>query len=551
MLPANITLVPVLAEISSTQRNWIIAGGVFAVLMLISKFRNGSEFRPKDLEPGFGFSSVAGCDEAVADLREIVEFLKNPEKFERLGATIPRGALLVGPPGTGKTLLARAVAAEANVPFISASGSDFVEMFVGVGAKRVRELYQSAREHSKAIVFIDELDAVARARAQSNGQPGTPGGPIEHENTLIALLTELDGFSRSNVITIAATNRPDVLDPAITRPGRLERRIEVPRPDKAGRESILKVHVKTKPLAADVELAKVASRTAGFSGADLGRLCNEAALEAARRDLDEITADCFDAAVELIAMGRPRTSMVVSERDRKVTAWHEAGHAICGWVLDESPNPVAVSITPRGQAAGVTWFETDDALFMSKEQAFTQLVVALGGRVAEEVLMGGSCTQGASSDLVRATELATMMATKYGMSNSLVSRNETYSNGHDEWTRAQVDDLISSAHETARALLDQHAAALESVASALLEHDRLSASEIERILLTHNTGKAPTRRSQKAQPASRPEPVAVPVARRAHRRVKSHRPTQHRFEYPQRTSLLGLLGRAFRRRTHG
>jgi cell division protease FtsH len=432
-------------------------------------------------------------------------------------------------------------------------------MFVGVGAKRVRELYQKAREHPKAIVFIDELDAVARTRSQSNGQPGTPGGPIEHENTLIALLTELDGFSRSNVITIAATNRPDVLDPAITRPGRLERRIEVPRPDKAGRESILKVHARSKPLAPGVEFSKIAARTAGFSGADLGRLCNEAALEAARRDLDHITADCFDLAVELIAMGRPRTSMVVSEKDRKVTAWHEAGHTICGWVLADSPDPVAVSITPRGQAAGVTWFETDDAMFMSKEQAFTQLVVALGGRVAEEVLMGGSCTQGASSDLMRATDLATMMATKYGMSNSLVSRNESYMNGHDEWTRTQVDDLISSAHETARALLDEHAAALESVASALLEHDRLSADEIGRILLAHQTGKASVRRPQKVQTVKQAEPVAklqAPrerhfVKTRVQGRSKSGRADQHRFKSPARTSVRGLLGRVFRRRTHG
>jgi cell division protease FtsH len=468
-----------LLEVSSTTRNWAIAIAVVLGLLFLGR-RNERRARvaSKKALSGLGFDTVAGCEEAVDDLREIVEFLRTPERFERLGATVPKGAVLVGPPGTGKTLLARAVAAEAEVPFIAASATDFVEMYVGVGAKRVRELYERARSEGPAIVFIDEIDAIARARSMNDRENGTPGGPIEHENTLIALLTELDGFNTSNVITLAATNRPDVLDPALTRPGRLERRIEVPLPDQTGRTKILAVHAAAKPLDPSVDLAAVSRRTPGFSGADLSRVCNEAALEAVRRNLPSIDQASFDAAVELVAMGRPRFSAVISEKDRKITAWHEAGHALCGLVQPAAANPVAVSITPRGPAAGVTWFEATDQVFVSKEAAFAQLVVALGGRAAEEKLMGGSCTQGAQGDLAMATDLAAKMVASYGFGSSLIARSPSYLSGHDEYTRAESERLLHDAHTAATAILDTYADALESIAAALLERDRLSAAEL-------------------------------------------------------------------------
>lgn len=474
------------------MRNWLIIGVVVVVLVAIGRWREKRGAAPGRIVPDrtAGFASVAGCDEAVSDLRELVDFLRDPEKFERLGATPPKGALLVGPPGTGKTLLARAVAAEASVPFIAASATDFVEMYVGVGAKRVRELYESARTHKAAIVFIDEIDAIARARSMNDRENGTPGGPIEHENTLISLLTELDGFHKSNVITIAATNRADVLDKALLRPGRLERRIEVPLPDRKGRLAILRVHAASKPLSADVDLDSVAARTAGMSGADLARVCNEAALEAVRLERTDIHQPCFDAAIEFVALGRPRRSMTITESDRRITAWHEAGHAICGFVQDDAADPVAVSVVPRGPAAGVTWFENDDRIFLTKEAAFAQLVVALGGRVAEEMLMGGSCTQGAASDLAHATDLATKMATIYGMSGSLVSRTPSMVSGPDAWTQQSVATILDDAHIEARAILTEHVNALEKMAEALMTNERLDTRQIEEIV-----GGRPRRRS--------------------------------------------------------
>lgn len=493
---------------SPSVRNWLIVGGVIVLLLALGRWREKRAKTPKKVVPDrtAGFASVAGCDEAVEDLRELVDFLRDPEKFERLGATPPKGALLVGPPGTGKTLLARAVAAEASVPFIAATATDFVEMYVGVGAKRVRELYESARAHKAAIVFIDEIDAVARARAMNDRENGTPGGPIEHENTLIALLTELDGFQKSNVITIAATNRADVLDKAILRPGRLERRIEVPLPDRKGRHAILKVHAASKPLADDVDLDSVAARTAGMSGADLARVCNEAALEAVRLERRDLHQGCFDAAVEFVALGRPRRSMTISESDRRITAWHEAGHAICGFVQEDAPDPVAVTVVPRGPAAGVTWFENDDRIFLTKEAAFAQLVVALGGRVAEEMLMGGSCTQGAASDLARATDLATKMATVYGMSGSLVSRTPSMVSGPDAWTKDSVASILDEAHAAARSILTEHVQALEKMAEALMIDERLDIDEIE-----HIVGGRPRRRIARRETDVRvAEPVSIP-----------------------------------------
>lgn len=460
---------------------WVLL--VFAGLFVLGRLqeRRGKAARLEVLAASGGFAGVAGCEEAVEDLKEIVSFLSEPDRFERLGAVPPRGALLVGPPGTGKTLLARAVAAEAGVPFISANGSDFVEMYVGVGAKRIRELYQEARSHDRAIVFIDEVDAIARKR--SFGSPGDTGsgGLVEHENTLIALLTELDGFERSTVITIAATNRPDVLDPAVTRPGRLERRVEVPNPDRRGREAILRVHAASRPLAADVDLDVVAARTPGLSGADLARVCNEAALTAVRLGRDRLDAECFAEAVEMVALGRARRSALVSERDRRITAWHEAGHAVSAMLLEDAEDPVAVSITPRGPAGGVTWMAGSDDLYMTRDQGFSRLVVMLGGRVAEEMLLGGGCTQGASSDLERATDLAEAMVARLGMTGRGIS---VLRSGTDDSRRA-VEELLGEAHERCSSLLRTNAAFLEAVASELLASERLDRGDLQRLAERH------------------------------------------------------------------
>jgi cell division protease FtsH len=467
---------------------WVLA--VVALLVVIGRAqeRRGKAARLEVLAASGGFAGVAGCEEAVEDLREIVAFLADPEPFARLGAVPPRGALLVGPPGTGKTLLARAVAAEAGVPFISANGSDFVEMYVGVGAKRIRELYQEARSHERAIVFIDEVDAIARRR--SFGSPGDTGsgGLVEHENTLIALLTELDGFERSTVITIAATNRPDVLDPAVTRPGRLERRVEVPNPDRLGRSAILRVHAASRPLADDVDLDAVAARTPGLSGADLARVCNEAALAAVRLGRSRIDAECFAEAVEMVALGRARRSALVSDRDRRITAWHEAGHAVAAMLLDDVEDPVAVSVTPRGPAGGVTWMAGSDDLYMTRDEGFSRLVVMLGGRVAEEMLLGGGCTQGASSDLERATDLAEAMVSRLGMT----SRGIAVLRSGTEESRRAVDDLLREAQERCRGLLQGNAAFLEAVASALTATDRLDRAGLQALAARHGVASVPS-----------------------------------------------------------
>jgi cell division protease FtsH len=423
------------------------------------------------------FADVAGCAEAIEDLKEIVEFLRAPERFERLGAKIPRGALLVGPPGTGKTLLAKAVAGEAGVPFFSAAGSDFVELYVGVGAKRIRELFVKANEAERAIVFIDEIDAIGRVRSQR--PDAASGANVEQENTLIALLNELDGFKGTGVVVIGATNRADILDPALVRPGRLERRIHVPNPDRHGREHILKVHTSGKPLARDVDLARVARRTPGTSGADLAYIANEAALEAARRELDEITQECFDDAVATVAMGRPRQSALVTEGDRRITAWHEAGHALAALLEEHTDDPVAVSIVPRGLAGGVTWMDGSDEQFMSRDRARAQLVVALAGRAGEELLLDGEFTQGAQSDLMSATQLAEAMVTRFGMTKrGLQVRNARFDGALDDASADMVDELLDTAMAHARSILSQNLVALESLAAALLEHDTLTADEI-------------------------------------------------------------------------
>ena len=425
--------------------------------------------------PTTRFADVAGAQEAVFDLSEIVMFLKDPARFTRAGAEQPKGALLVGPPGTGKTLLARAVAGEANVPFFAVSGSDFTEMYVGVGAARVRALFAAARAHEKAIIFIDEIDAIAAARSGA-GQNGNS----ETESTLNALLVALDGFTASNVVLLAATNRKDKLDPAILRPGRLDRMVEVPNPDRRGREQILAVHARNKPIEESVDLTAIAMRTPGFSGAQLKAVVNEACLMAVRTDSELVTEDFFHQAVATIAMGRARTSALVTEHDARITAWHEGGHALAGFLQPDADNPVAVSIVPRGPAGGVTWFSGNDDIFISRRAAHAQLVTALAGRVGEELLMGGEYTQGASGDLQSATALARRMATEYGMTRLGFGVRERSDGGGSAVTDV-VEELLSEAHATATALLSEHRELLSRLAAELLVRKDLSLADLEEL----------------------------------------------------------------------
>ncbi|MFM7088754.1 MAG: ATP-dependent metallopeptidase FtsH/Yme1/Tma family protein [Candidatus Paceibacterota bacterium] len=462
----------------------IVIGGSAVIFELRQRQKRGDATKPKEGEtayqtregpagtiPTVTFEDVAGCEEAIEDLEEIVEFLKAPERFEKMGAKVPKGAILVGPPGTGKTLLARAVAGEAKVAFFAASGSDFVEMYVGVGPQRVRELFQKARLAEKAIIFIDEIDAVARSRTMSTKQNAND----ERENTLNALLNELDGFSKSNIILLAATNRVDILDPAILRPGRLDRKIQVPNPDRRGREKILKVHTKDKPLAKDVDIQSIAKRTAGMSGAELAQVANEAAIEAARNNLKTISASCFSSAVALVSMGRARKSALVTDRDRLITAYHEAGHTLCALLNKDAQNPAGVSITPRGHAGGITWMTGTDNQYMSRAQAQAQLVVAMGGRAGEEYLLDGEFTQGPSSDLQRATQLATFMVTKYGMTG----RGLAVRDGEpDKATVDHVEELLAYALTQAKNLVSENETFLIALVNQLLEYDTLESEEI-------------------------------------------------------------------------
>jgi len=425
--------------------------------------------------PETRFSDVAGCDEAKADLLELVMFLKEPERFTRTGAKAPKGALLTGPPGTGKTLLARAVAGESGVPMFTAVGSDFVEKYVGVGAQRIRALFASARKHERAIIFIDEVDAVARRR----GGEGEVAH-IESETTLLALLSEMDGFHTSNVIVIAATNRADMLDPAITRPGRLDRRVEVPNPDRRGRQQILAVHTAGKPIADGVDFTALARRTPGFSGAQLAALVNEACVDAVRRDLDVVTAECFEHAVATIAMGRARTSALVTEHDRLVTAWHESGHTLAAYLQEQADDPVQVTIIPRGPAGGVTWMSGNDDQFLPRRKAHAQLVTALAGRAAEEILLDGEFTQGAAGDLESATDLATSMATRYGMTR-LGYQVHRGGSGPNQDVRDVVEELLGEAHTAATKLLREHTDFLAAVSVELLAEETLTLADVNRI----------------------------------------------------------------------
>jgi cell division protease FtsH len=460
----------------------------FAILLLVflsvwssRKQKAGLKSKNSDVSdavevPATRFADVAGCEEAIEEMREVVDLLNDPERFARLGAKPPSGALLVGPPGTGKTLLARAVAGEAGVPFFAASGSDFVEVYVGVGAQRVRQLFAKAREAGKAIVFIDEIDAVGRARRSS---ARSAGGSEEWDQTLIALLNELDGFTDSNIVVLAATNRMDVLDPALLRPGRLDRKIQVPSPDRRGREAILDVHAAKVPLADDVDLAAVAARTPQMAGAELANVVNEAALEGVRRQLDAVDQACFDAAVATVVMGRARRSAVVSDEDREITAWHEAGHAVAALAVEEADAPVAVSIVPRGPAGGVTWMKGSDAQFLSRSRAAARLTVMLGGRAAEELLLDGEFTQGAYGDLSNATELAATLVTRFGMTDrGLMVRPPSLDGGVDAGSQDVVESLLAVALTQARSVLLANQRLVERIASELLERDDLNVADL-------------------------------------------------------------------------
>lgn len=445
--------------------------------------------RTKALTPGevptVTFADVAGADEAVAELAEMVAFLKEPERFAAVGAIQPRGALLVGPPGTGKTLLARAVAGEAQVPFFPLAGSDFVETFAGLGARRVRDLFAQARKAERAIIFIDEIDAVGRTRSAQ----GSHGGDGERENTLISLLNEMDGFAGSHVLVLAATNRADTLDAALTRPGRLDRQVQVPNPDRAGRTRILQVHAAGRPVAGDVDFVTVARQTPGMSGADLAQLVNEACLEAARRGQEQVDAACFQAAVAAVAMGRARVSALVTPHDREVTAWHEAGHTLAAALLPDADDPVSVTIVPRGPAGGVTWMSGSDDLFLSRRRALAKLTVALAGRAAEEILLDGEYTQGAAGDLESATKLAVAMVTQYAMTDFGYAQMdaETLRVGGQVAARAHgyADSLLRDAHAAAAELLGQHRELLAALAAELLADETLAGDRVRQIVAEH------------------------------------------------------------------
>ncbi len=463
------------------------------------------------------FEDVAGVDEAKEDLQEIVEFLRDPQKFQRLGGRIPRGVLLVGPPGTGKTLLARAIAGEANVPFFTISGSDFVEMFVGVGASRVRDMFEQAKKNAPCIIFIDEIDAVGRHRGAGLG-----GGNDEREQTLNQLLVEMDGFeANEGIILIAATNRPDVLDPALLRPGRFDRQIVVPNPDVIGRERILRVHVRKVPLAPDVDLKTVARGTPGFSGADLMNLVNEAALMAARRGKRIVTMAEFEDAKDKIMMGAERRTLVMTEGEKQLTAYHEGGHAIVALNVPATDPVHKATIIPRGRALGmVMQLPERDKLSMSYEQMMSRLAVLMGGRVSEELIFGkDKVTSGAQSDIEQATKLARAMVTRWGFSDQLgtvmygenqeevflgysMGRQQTLSEETSQKIDAEVRRLVETGLSEARRILTEKRDDLESLAKGLIEYETLSGDEILALL----KGIAPVRDSGDATP---PRPTAA------------------------------------------
>jgi cell division protease FtsH len=471
------------------------------------------------------FDDVAGIDEAKDDLQEIVEFLRDPQKFQRLGGKIPKGALLVGPPGTGKTLLARAIAGEANVPFFTISGSDFVEMFVGVGASRVRDMFDQAKKNAPCIIFIDEIDAVGRHRGAGLG-----GGNDEREQTLNQLLVEMDGFdTNEGVILIAATNRPDVLDPALLRPGRFDRQIVVPNPDVIGREKILKVHMKKVPIAPDVNPNVIARGTPGFSGADLANLVNEAALLAARRNKRMVTMREFEESKDKVMMGAERRSMVMTDEEKKLTAYHEAGHAIVGLHMPNHDPLHKVTIIPRGRALGVTMnLPERDRLSYNKQFCLSKLASVFGGREAELAIFGeNNVTNGATSDIQQATRLARAMVMEWGMSEKLgrvryaaneqevflghsVAQTTNMSEETSQLVDSEIRGLIEGGEQAARKILHDHIDELHALAKALLEHETLSGDEVAAVL----RGETIVREQPSEETSQRPPPSSVPTAGR-------------------------------------
>jgi cell division protease FtsH len=444
--------------------------------------------------PTVTFADVAGVDESKEELREIVEFLKEPQKFIQLGARIPKGVLLVGPPGTGKTLLAKAVSGEAGVPFFSISGSEFVEMFVGVGASRVRDLFDQAKRHSPCIVFVDEIDAVGRQRGAGLG-----GSHDEREQTLNQILVEMDGFDTdTNVIIMAATNRPDILDPALLRPGRFDRRVTLDRPDMKGREEILKVHARGKPLEPDVDLGSIARGTPGFVGADLENLINEGAILAARRNKKAIAQTELEDAIERVVMGPERKSRLISEEEKRILAYHEAGHAVVMNAIPEADPVQKITIVGRGQAGGLTWYRPDDdRILMSRKKMIAQLTGSLGGRAAEQIVFD-DITSGASSDLESVTKIARTMVTRMGMSPELgqrvygqkeeliflgreISEQRDYSESVAELIDNAVRKLVDDAYIQAKKILTKYRVQLDAVATKLLEVENLNREEFEKI----------------------------------------------------------------------
>jgi cell division protease FtsH len=469
------------------------------------------------------FKDVAGVDEAKEELQEIIEFLKEPQKFQKLGGRIPKGVLLMGSPGTGKTLLARAVAGEANVPFFSISGSDFVEMFVGVGASRVRDLFEQGKKNAPCIVFIDEIDAVGRHRGAGLG-----GGHDEREQTLNQLLVEMDGFeSNEGVILVAATNRPDVLDPALLRPGRFDRRIVVNRPDVKGREGILAVHTRKIPMSDDVDVPVLARGTAGFSGADIANLVNEAALNAARYNRKTVRMIDFEFAKDKVLMGTERRSMIISDAEKKITAIHEAGHALLAVILPHADDLHKVTIIPRGMALGLTQqLPVDEKHNYSRDYLVDQIAILLGGRLAEEITMSGAMTTGAGNDLERATELARRMVCEWGMSEAMgpltfgkkeeqiflgreIAQHQDYSEDTALKIDHEVKRFVTDQYERSRKLLEHHKASLEKIASELLIREVLDGEQVRRIIA--------------GLPLEEPKPTIPPTATVTHEEESGRR----------------------------